>query len=221
MNGDGLDDMIHLDSLTGAPTAKLNAGPSATAPFFGWTWNTTNNNLPLTTPLITSPSKSPASFPQDQVHFADVDGDGKADLIVVSPETGAVTKVSLGSGPPSWTWKDVNVTFPGVPSGRLGRGKVNFVDLDGDGKAEYIHVNQTGSVTVWKNGFDAMKPHDTFAMKMDALSDFSVDQPAQDIDFHDVDGDGKADMLWKRSSDGTSFSSLLQEFSELLRWERV
>ena len=75
-------------------------------------------------------------------HFADVDGDGKADAIVVNDGKWAAVTVrrSTGSGfEPNIDWTN------GAYYGNLG---TYFADATGDGKADAIAVNDNTPVTV-------------------------------------------------------------------------
>ncbi|MBZ5523699.1 MAG: VCBS repeat-containing protein [Acidobacteriia bacterium] len=76
-------------------------------------------------------------------YFADVDGDGRADLIIVGPD-GIIVRLSDGTqfGPPMrWTRRAF--------IGGLG---TYFFDVDGDGKADAIAVNTNGVTVRRSNG---------------------------------------------------------------------
>ncbi|MER7846248.1 FG-GAP-like repeat-containing protein [Kitasatospora sp. NPDC096077] len=70
-----------------------------------------------------------------------------------------------------------------------GLGRVRYADFDGDGKADYLTVNQNGSVNVWLNkggdGRGGWQPLGQVATGV-------TTDPAR-VRFADFDGDGKAD----------------------------
>jgi uncharacterized protein YqfB (UPF0267 family) len=117
--------------------------------------------------------------------FADVDGDGKADCILVNQNTITVrrsTGSDFGPGPQAnedWTH--------GPCSGKLG---TFFADVTGDGKADCILVNQN-TITVRRSTGSDFGPgpqanedwtHGTYLGKKGTV-------------FADVTGDEKADAI--------------------------
>lgn len=85
-DGDGIDDYIWLDPASGAPLVYTNKGPHS-ADSLGWSWSPLNGGSPLASGVA----------PAEQVQFGDVDGDGKADYIILDPKTGAMN-VYLNGG---------------------------------------------------------------------------------------------------------------------------
>ncbi|MFJ9691831.1 FG-GAP-like repeat-containing protein [Kitasatospora sp. NPDC101183] len=70
-----------------------------------------------------------------------------------------------------------------------GLGRVRYADFDGDGKADYLTVNQDGSVSVWLNkGGDG---HGGWQSLGQVATGLTTD-PTR-VRFADFDGDGKAD----------------------------
>ena len=91
---------------------------------------------------------------RDNIIFADINGDRRADYLVVSRTTGSV-QLWLNGGDPDesmpgeWYWFPQGMVASGVGTTGLG---VDFTDLDGDGRAEYVDVhNYTSSVKAWLN----------------------------------------------------------------------
>jgi hypothetical protein len=131
--------------------------------------------------------------------FADVNGDGKADLIVVSP---ASTLVWLSTGT---SFASATEWFTGALYGQMG---TFFADVTGDGKADAIAVNRS-AVYVRRStgtGFGSLEKWTT--------SGFYGERGTY---FADVTGDGKADAignnvrgLWVAASNGTSFQTPVQ-----------
>jgi hypothetical protein len=133
-----------------------------------------------------------------QIFFADVTGDGRADAIVVDPD-GVYVRItdSTGHMPES---TERNWTGPGF----WGWKGTHFADVTGDGKADFIAVDDAGIAVRVSNGssFDAHT--------------FWTNGPfwgERGTYFADVDGDGKADAIavnndgrvYVRRSNGVSF----------------
>ncbi|KAH6723671.1 hypothetical protein BKA61DRAFT_463104, partial [Leptodontidium sp. MPI-SDFR-AT-0119] len=94
---------------------------------------------------------------QDNVVFADINGDGRADYLTVSKEDGNVEVYVNGGGPD--TGSNAAKVIIRYPHGKIGTGVgtsgkgVQFADLNGDGRAEFIDVSfATSVVNVWLNG---------------------------------------------------------------------
>ncbi|MBZ5491855.1 MAG: VCBS repeat-containing protein [Acidobacteriia bacterium] len=121
--------------------------------------------------------------------FADVDGDGKADAIVVNDDNVVVRRSNGTSFGPNEFW----TTNPFFGS----RGTF-FADVDGDGKADAIVVNDgtDGTVVVRRSTGSSFGPNE-----------FWTTNPyfgSRGTFFADVDGDGKADaIVVNDGTDGT------------------
>lgn len=88
--------------------------------------------------------------PGVSVRFADIDGDGKADYLLVDPS--GVTTMYRNGGQVSggWTWYPYGVIATGVGASRQ---DIHFADINGDGKADYLTVDRiSGSTMAWRNG---------------------------------------------------------------------
>jgi hypothetical protein len=119
----------------------------------------------------------------------DLDGDGKADLVWRDGNTGDVS-VWLMNGARIKALKDV---ASGVP---LTWQIAGVGDLDGDGKADLVwRDTQTGAVSVWLM--------DGLGLKLPAFDvSPSVDHAWQIAGLGDLDGDGKADLVWRQMQSG-------------------
>ncbi|EEQ32232.1 lipolytic enzyme [Microsporum canis CBS 113480] len=141
--------------------------------------------------------------PTHAVHFADLDGDGRAEFLWVGSkgEVTAFYNQGLPGGQQSTNGAQVGWWPAGVIASGVGATpyQVHFADLNGDGRAEYIHVHRNGSASVWLNqgpkpGSDprgaqvAWLPQKQTAM--------GVGGERHQIMFADINGDGKADHLF-------------------------
>jgi hypothetical protein len=127
------------------------------------------------------------------IHFADINGDGKADYLAVNDKTGAVNcLINSGPGASGWTWTSIGQIATGL--GWAGKG-VRFADIDGDGRADYLYVDGGGALTAFKNngigdnfqGFTPFNDAQPIATGIGGIQ--------KDISLADIDGDGLADYL--------------------------
>lgn len=110
MDGDGLDDMVWVTEdgqVSVWSNGQANANPAAQ---FSWSWIPQNNGQPIVTGI---------NAKREQYHFADINGDGKADLVVVKMDTGILSAwLNVGANPnvkPSgWVWTPVGTISPAV-----------------------------------------------------------------------------------------------------------
>lgn len=160
--------------------------------------------MPLTQELLdtTDPCEQQTlSQPMDTaLHFADLNGDGRADFLWVD-EKGAVTAyLNAGSSEKGENAAKVGWLPQGVIATGVGgdRGSVQFADLNGDGRAEYLWVHEDGSVDCWlnlggpDNGPNAGKvkwlPQGTIAT--------GIGRDGDGVRFADLNGDGRAEYLY-------------------------
>jgi hypothetical protein len=147
VNGDGRADYLWLDPNSGDVTAYLNTGPlvpnnKSAAGQVGW------NPVGIIASGFTVGSGSQGLA---AAWFADMNGDGRMDYCLLSYVNG---NVSVWHNEPG---TGGNITW--VPSGVIAAGvgddgrTVQFGDLNGDGRWEYLDVNSTsGAVNAWLNG---------------------------------------------------------------------
>ncbi|MFD7732915.1 FG-GAP-like repeat-containing protein [Kitasatospora phosalacinea] len=122
-----------------------------------------------------------------RVRFADWDGDGKADYIVIQL-SGAVGVFLNRGGDGHGGWQDWGQVASGVTSDLT---RIRFADIDGDGKADYDIVNTDGSVTAYINkGGDG---HDGWSIRSKITNGATTNQNL--VHFADLTGEGNADYL--------------------------
>jgi hypothetical protein len=184
ISGDGRDDYLVVNSTTGAVSEWHNAGPALGGD--------------PSKPAWISEGVVATGITGGTVEFADINGDGRADYLVVNSTTGAVTEY-LNAGPPSGgdpakpVWVNEGVIATGViTSGQT----VALADLNGDRRADYLAVNSTtGAVNEYLNvvpsGGDSAKP--VWVNEGQIAS--GVLTAGERVAFADLNGDRRADYL--------------------------
>ncbi|MEU8762715.1 GDSL-type esterase/lipase family protein [Streptomyces sp. NPDC048659] len=87
-----------------------------------------------------------ASWTDEQIRFADVGGDARADYIVLSPNGAARTYVNNG-GDGNGGWQSVGFIASG--SDNWLASQVRFADVGGDARADYLVLSDTGALTAY------------------------------------------------------------------------
>lgn len=131
------------------------------------------------------------------IAIADLDGDGKPDLIGANAvNTISVVRNTSSGGVMSFATK-VDYAHSGTPSW------IAIEDVDGDGKKDIIVTNAASgvnSVSVYRN---TSTPGVIDATSFAAKVNFAVGAMPRSVALGDIDGDGKADMV-VANSDATS-----------------
>lgn len=96
----------------------------------------------------------------------------------------------------SWSWTNQGQVATGIGAGA----GVQFADIDGDGLADYLWLSEAGAVTAYINGGSGS---DGWNWKSQGVIATGVEASRQDVQFHDIDGDGLADYLWVNRLDGS------------------
>ncbi|WP_406502958.1 FG-GAP-like repeat-containing protein [Streptomyces sp. NBC_00212] len=113
------------------------------------------------------------------VSFADVTGDGKADILGLQPDGSIVMGASNGNG---------FTNFHTISSGYKGmEGRLTFADITGDGKADILGLQDDGSVVMGRGFGDGFTDYHQISSGYKGMEGR--------LTFADITGDGKADIL--------------------------
>ena len=145
--------------------------------------------------------------PAGIVAFADVDGDGKPDMIVVNRATNtfSVLRNTSSLTKPSFATK-VDFATDSTPS------SVTIGDLDGDGKQDIVITNMfTNKISVYRNTATSGAINAaSLAAKFSFIAD-SISLPTS-VAIRDLDGDGKPELAVVNSYNNTV--SILKNISK-------
>ncbi|KFX96332.1 hypothetical protein V490_03385 [Pseudogymnoascus sp. VKM F-3557] len=181
MTGTGNDDYVWI-----SPDGKivifrnLNVPPSIDLFTGGHGWNAAEVYLET-------------GYDRKALHVGDWDGDGKADIIAVERDSGVVTVWITNYNGKTFTFTKKVIPNSGLCKQGWGLGMndvgVFFADISGSGRVDYLCMEPNGRTTAWINDIGA-DLRDVGQVK------FSVKQHREDHRFADVNGDGRADLLW-------------------------
>ena len=177
VNGDGKVDLISANAKDATLTVLTNNGNGG----FG---------LYATVPVGASPNSYP-----DSVAVADVNGDGKPDLISANANDGTLT-VLTNNGNGSF---GLNATLNVGLSTNSAPASVIAVDVNGDGKPDLISANANdGTLTVLTNNGDG-------SFSLDAILNVGLSSGSspENVLAVDVNGDGKLDLVSANFGDDT------------------
>ncbi|HEY3479798.1 MAG TPA: FG-GAP-like repeat-containing protein [Streptomyces sp.] len=120
-----------------------------------------------------------------RVRFADFDGDGRTDYLLIGP-SGAVSVWLNRGGDGHGGWQALGQIATGLTSDAT---HVRFADFDGDGRTDYVLIGANGALSVWLNhGGDG---HGGWQAIGQTATGTTTD--ATRVRFADLDADGRAD----------------------------
>ncbi|KAH7114166.1 SGNH hydrolase-type esterase domain-containing protein [Dactylonectria estremocensis] len=191
IDGDGIDDYIWVEPDTGAPHVRLNMGPDSNDQF-GWGWKALNDGNPI----------ARGTAPGNKIRFADIDGNGRDDYIVIDPLDGGMRGwLNGGPGDNEYGWNF-------LPQGRIFQGgigpgaNVRLADVDGDGFDDYIYLHPGGRTTIYRNKWNKESPMDSWVRMESMEAKHGIQRRPEEILFHDINGDGRDDYLWVNPLNG-------------------
>ena len=185
VNGDGRADALYFDtSRSGGVWVSLSTGNGFTTPQM---WLQYGQSTP------------------DQIQYADINGDRKADALYFDTAGSNCVLVSLSTG------NGFTNPQPWLCHGESLPSQIQYVDVNGDGKADALYFDTFRSSAVWVS----LSTGNSFTSPQLWLQ-HGESIPAQ-IQYADVNGDGKADALyfdtfrssavWVSLSTGNSFTA--------------
>ena len=170
VNGDGKPDLIALDA-SGVSVWLNTTAPGASTPTFA------------------SPQSFAVGSGPTSVTAADVNGNGKPDLIVTNYSANTVSVLlnttAAGASTPSFAAQQTFAVGSGPDS-------VTAADVNGDGKPDLVVANESGNtVSVLLNTTAAGASTPSFATQQT----FAVGSGPDSVTAVDVNGDGKPDLI--------------------------
>ncbi|KFY68955.1 hypothetical protein V496_00654 [Pseudogymnoascus sp. VKM F-4515 (FW-2607)] len=139
INADGYDDFLCV-SPNGDTLASINNrdGTATSPPTF--------KNIGVI--------KRNVGYLQDRVRWGDIDGDGRADYMII--DDGGNVRAWRNSGTADIpSWQPLGLRFTAKNMGDM-RG-VRFEDINGDGRDDWLWVSDTGATTTWTNSRSCQK----------------------------------------------------------------
>ena len=179
MNGSGNDDYVFIDHNSKI-TIFQNVNIPPNTDYTGWY----DRGIVLDL----------AGVPRKAIHLGDWNGDGFCDVIITDKTTGAIDVIytyynkasdSYTFGPKTRVMQSGCTQGWGVGLYDLG---IQFADINGDKRVDYMCLEPSGRVTGWLN-----KPGSQ--QWMDQIK-FGVDKDRANHHWADVNGDGKPDFMW-------------------------
>ncbi|KAI4182509.1 MAG: hypothetical protein LQ346_006572 [Caloplaca aetnensis] len=137
---------------------------------------------------------------QDGTHavtFADLNGDGRDDFIWIGPNGEVTAFVNGGlAADGHWIWYPQPALIAGGVGGK--RSEIQFADLNGDGRAEYLWVHEDGSIDVWLNQQGSDESTTTLAINWNqqTRSAKGIGRDGAGVRFADLNGDGRAEYIY-------------------------
>ncbi|MEV7011225.1 FG-GAP-like repeat-containing protein [Streptosporangium sp. NPDC051022] len=83
-----------------------------------------------------------------EIRYADINGDKRADRILITAKGGARAWINEGATGAGGTYRDIGRI---AGDGDLPPKDIQFADLDGDGKADFLRIGWTGVAHAWLN----------------------------------------------------------------------
>ncbi|WP_406188136.1 FG-GAP-like repeat-containing protein [Streptomyces anulatus] len=166
---------------------------------FWWNGGIKDNRLRTGEPHKNSYVPAPRAD-GDALRFGDIDGDGWPDCMVVDKTGGVATHTWVEGNPAGERMcqkeygGDADVPWPDTAGIVPDLKEIQFADVDGDGRVDYLRIEPSSKVTVWYN--ETVKGKDGPAQvgwsSPEMLSTHVFDR---EIRYADLDGNGRADPI--------------------------
>ncbi|MFI9364949.1 FG-GAP repeat domain-containing protein [Kitasatospora sp. NPDC053057] len=147
-----------------------------------------------------------------QIRFAPLFGSGRSDYLFIRPDSSVLGWRNDGPAPGGGiTWTSVGLVVPGIQASGYkgpGDGTLSFVDLTGQGRADYVWTKNDGTTLTWLNSGASsagqpvwVGPFTIFPGSTAAAAGYTGPQSGT-LQFADLSGDGWPDLVWTKP-DGT------------------
>ncbi len=176
LDGNGRADMLWRYTLAGSPDAGV---------IFAWYMTSDEAFVPS---VVDIRRRGGAPLNWDVLGAADVNGDGRADVLWRSP-TGEV-RVQYSQADRTWRTQ----TLGNLPAGYQ---VLKVADFNGDGIADLLLADDKGGVRIWLLGKDGDSTRVALDVAMPTLA-----PGLRYVAAGDYDGSGTTDIVWRRA-DGT------------------
>jgi len=149
-------------------------------------------------PTFSAPTNINAALSPFNVRTADLNGDGKKDIVVTNISASSVSiflnTTTTGASAPTFSAK-TDLTTGSTPRG------LALADLNGDGKIDIVVGNTAGpgTVSVLFNNTSAGASTPSFSAK----TDFTSGSTTFSVAISDINGDGKPDIVTANQNPGT------------------
>ncbi|WUK17228.1 VCBS repeat-containing protein [Kitasatospora sp. NBC_00374] len=135
---------------------------------------------------------------QGKLYFADINGDGRKDLVVLGTDGTIGVRLNNGDGSSFGASTTVSSGWQNY-LGQPGQGRLTFPDINGDGKADLVIQGTDGTIATH------LGSGTSFGANLPLSSGWQnyLSQAGQGrLTFPDINGDGKADLVIQ-GTDGT------------------
>lgn len=201
LNGDGRQENLYI-TASGGMNTSLNLGIGQWPNYYGC-FGITSNFKELGVLNV-----APTTTKRYQVQLADLNGDARAEYIVIASNGSATGYYNTGSLHTLDSNIGINFATTAVqvaPSFGVSGIGVRFADFNGDGRADYVWVSANGALQVWLNNNTA----NTANVGTNWVSQ-GVVGPAvlsgtyrENVIIADINADGRADYLIVNRTDGS------------------
>ncbi|KAK4198547.1 hypothetical protein QBC40DRAFT_308196 [Triangularia verruculosa] len=134
------------------------------------------------------------------IWWVDINADGYDDFLCVSPNGDTLASINNRDGtatrPPTFT-------KIGMIKGNVGyaQDRVRWGDIDGDGRADYMIIDNNGNVRAWRNSGTTDTPSwQPLGLRFSAKGMGDM----RGVRFEDINGDGRDDWLWVSDTGATT-----------------
>ncbi|KAL4860504.1 SGNH hydrolase-type esterase domain-containing protein [Aspergillus spectabilis] len=184
VNGDGWDDFICIGPEGNMYVSLRKPGQDQ------------NGRVPVFEPLGLYLANPRSGSSQTHVRLGDIDGDGRLDYCLIAGNGDISCWRNGGTKDKAEYWQALGVVFTGKDKGNIDG--VRLVDINGDHRADWLYVNDDGSVDTYINnrGHDkSLRPDWSDVGRTHAGMD---EKGARDyIQFARIGHTGRADYVWQ------------------------